>query len=220
MKQNAKYRREGRALTKGKILNIFLIGLVFSTLIGVVTGIGGSYNPVFEEGTFNVIDPGNPALANLFNLIAVALGGYVTFGFTKMYIGVAKNENPELEPILTAGVKEQPVNAPLLSVISNFFIGLWTLLFIVPGIVKSYSYAMSSYILVNEKTLGPVDAITKSRQLMDGKKMQLFMLDLGYFGWYLLSILTLGILAIWISAWHQTARALFFADAYQVDQKR
>jgi uncharacterized membrane protein len=117
-------------------------------------------------------------------------------------------------------VKEQPVNAPLLSVISNFFIGLWTLLFIVPGIVKSYSYAMSSYLLVNEKTLGPVDAITKSRQLMDGKKMQLFMLDLGYFGWYLLSILTLGILTIWVSAWHQTARALFFADAYQVNQKR
>jgi len=50
--------------------------------------------------------------------------------------------------------------------------------------------------------------------------MQLFMLDLGYFGWYLLSILTLGILTIWVSAWHQTARALFFADAYQVDQKR
>ena len=242
MKQNAEYRREGRALTKGKILNIFLVGFIFSTLVGVVTGIGATFNPVLDQDMLTVLDPGNPAVAQLFNLIAVALGGYVTFGVTKMYIGVAKNEKPELEPILTAGVKEQPVNAPLLSLISNFFIGLWTLLFIVPGIIKSYSYAMSSYILVNEKTLGPVDAITKSRQLMDGKKMQLFMLDLGYFGWYLLPILTFGILAsllnlgyigwillsiltlvilsIWVSAWHQTARALFFADAYQVNQKR
>jgi uncharacterized membrane protein len=79
---------------------------------------------------------------------------------------------------------------------------------------------MASYLLVNEKTLGPVDAITKSRQLMDGKKMQLFMLDLSYIGWYLLSLLTLGILTIWVSPWHQTARTLFFADVYQVNQKR
>ncbi|MBM3909971.1 MAG: DUF975 family protein [Firmicutes bacterium] len=216
MKKNSVYRTDGRALTKGKILNIFLIGLVFSTLIGIVTGIGGSYNPVFEEETLNVINPGNPALAQLFNLIAVALGGYVTYSFTKMFIGVSKNEKPEFEPILTAGIKEQPVNAPLLSVISGFFLGLWTLLFVIPGIVKSYSYAMSSYLLVNEKTLGPVDAITKSRQLMNGKKMQLFMLDLGYLGWYLLSLFTFGILAIWVSAWHQTARTLFFKDAYNV----
>lgn len=216
MKQNSEYRREGRALAKGKILNIFLIGLIFSSILGVVTGIGSSFAPVLEEGTLNVIDPGNPALAQLFNLIAVALGGYVTYSFTKMFIGVAKNENPEFEPILTAGVKEQPVNAPLLSVISGLFLGLWTLLFIIPGIIKAYSYAMASYLLVNEKNLGPVDAITKSRQLMDGKKMQLFMLDLGYLGWYLLSLFTFGILAIWVSAWHQTARALFFKDAYDV----
>ncbi|MFZ9138865.1 MAG: DUF975 family protein [Bacilli bacterium] len=216
MKKNSEYRREGRSLAKGKILNIFLIGLIFSSILGVVTGIGSSFAPVLEEGTFNVIDPGNPALAQLFNLIAVALGGYVTYSFTKMFIGVAKNENPEFEPILTAGVKEQPVNAPLLSVISGLFLGLWTLLFIIPGIIKAYSYAMASYLLVNEKNLGPVDAITKSRQLMDGKKMQLFMLDLGYLGWYLLSLFTFGILAIWVSAWHQTARALFFKDAYDV----
>lgn len=220
MRQNSEYRREGRALAKGKILNIFLIGLIFSTILGVVTGIGSTFNPVFEEGTLNVINPGNPAVAQLFNLIALALGGYVTYSFTKMFIGVTKNENPEFEPLLTAGVKEQPINAPLLSFISNLFIGLWTLLFIIPGIVKSYSYAMASYLLVNEKTLGPVDAITKSRQLMDGKKMQLFMLDLSYIGWYLLSLLTLGILTIWVSPWHQTARTLFFADVYQVNQKR
>ncbi len=215
MNNNAEYRRKGRELTKGKILNIFLVGLIFSMIVGTVTGIGASFNPVLSEDLLTVIDPGNPAVAQLFNLIALALGGYVTFGFTKMFIGVSKNEKPEFEPILTAGVKEQPINAPLLSLISSILIGLWTLLFIIPGIVKSYSYAMSSYLLVNDKTLGPVDAITKSRTLMNGKKMQLFMLDLGYLGWYVLSIFTLGILSIWVSAWHQTARTLFFNDIVQ-----
>ena len=215
MNNNTEYRRKGRELTKGKILNIFLVGLIFSSLVGVFTGIGASFNPVLSEDLLTVLDPGNPAVAQLFNLIALALSGYVTFGYTKMFIGVTKNEKPEFEPILTAGVKEQPINAPLLSLISNFFLGLWTLLFIIPGIVKSYSYALSSYLLVNDKTLGPVDAITKSRTLMNGKKMQLFMLDLGYLGWYILSLFTFGILSIWVSAWHQTARTLFFVDAVQ-----
>ena len=213
MNNNTEYRRKGRELTKGKILNIFLLGLIFSSILGVITGIGASFNPVLSADLSTVLDPGNPAVAQLFNLIALALGGYVTFGFTKMFIGVSKNEKPEFEPILTAGIKEQPINAPLLSLISGFFIGFWTLLFIIPGIVKSYSYALSSYLMVNDKTLGPVDAITKSRTLMNGKKMQLFMLDLGYLGWYLLSLPTLGILSIWVSAWHQTARTLFFIDA-------
>ena len=213
MNNNSEYRRKGRELTKGKILNIFLLGLIFSSILGVITGIGASFNPVLSADLSTVLDPGNPAVAQLFNLIALALGGYVTFGFTKMFIGVSKNEKPEFEPILTAGIKEQPINAPLLSLISGFFIGFWTLLFIIPGIVKSYSYALSSYLMVNDKTLGPVDAITKSRTLMNGKKMQLFMLDLGYLGWYLLSLPTLGILSIWVSAWHQTARTLFFIDA-------
>ncbi len=205
MNNNAEYRRNGRELTKGKILNIFLVSLIFSMIVGALIGF--------------VLLPyliwGNPGVTQLFNLITLALDGYVTFGKTKMFIGVSKNEKPDFEPILTAGVKEQPINAPLLSFISNIFLGLWTLLFIIPGIVKSYSYALSSYLLVNDKTLGPVDAITKSRTLMNGKKMQLFMLDLGYLGWYILSLFTFGILSIWVSAWHQTARTLFFVDAVQ-----
>jgi uncharacterized membrane protein len=215
MNNNAEYRRKGRELTKGKILNIFLVGLIFSIIVGAVTGVGASFNPVLGDDFITVVDPGNPAVAQLFNLIALALSGYVTFGYTKMFIGVSKNEKPQFEPILTAGIKEQPINAPLLTLISSFFIGFWTLLFIIPGIVKSYSYALSSYLLVNDKTLGPVDAITKSRTFMNGKKMQLFMLDLGYLGWYVLSLFTLGILSIWVSAWHQTARTLFFADVVQ-----
>ncbi len=205
MNNNAEYRFKGRELTKGKILNIFLVSLIFSMIVGALIGFVILLNLIW----------GNPGVTQLFNLITLALDGYVTFGKTKMFIGVSKNEKPDFEPILTAGVKEQPINAPLLSFISNIFLGLWTLLFIIPGIVKSYSYALSSYLLVNDKTLGPVDAITKSRTLMNGKKMQLFMLDLGYLGWYILSLFTFGILSIWVSAWHQTARTLFFVDAVQ-----
>lgn len=219
MKENSFYRQQGKALTKGKILNIFLITFIFASIIGVITSIGSSFAPVFDPETLQIVDPGNPGLSQLFNLIAIALSGYVLYGTTKMFIQVTQNQQPDIETTLLYGPKEQPTKAPLLNVIQGILIGLWTLLFIIPGIIKSYSYALTTLILVNEPTSQPLATITKSRQLMDGKKMQLFLLDLSYLGWYILSLFTLGILAVWVIAWHQTARTLFLLDAYQPNNR-
>jgi uncharacterized membrane protein len=215
MNKNIEYRRLGRELTKGKILNLFLISLVFSVMVSTVVGIGSPFAPTLDETTFAVINPGNPGLYQLFNLIGVMLGGYVLFGMTKTYIGVTKNEQPIIEDALLAGIKDQPLRAPLLNLIQSFFLGFWTLLFIIPGIIKSYSYALTSYLIVQDRLLSPINAITKSRKLMDGHKLDLFMLDLGYLGWYVLSIFTFGVLLAWVIPWHQTARTLFFADVVQ-----
>jgi uncharacterized membrane protein len=215
MNKNIEYRRLGRELTKGKILNLFLISLVFSVVVSAVVGIGSPFAPTLDENTFAVINPGNPVLYQLFNLIGVMLGGYVLFGMTKTYIGVTKNEQPVIEDALLAGIKDQPVRAPLLNLIQSFFLAFWTLLLIIPGIIKSYSYALTSYLIVQDRLLSPINAITKSRKLMDGHKFNLFMLDLGYLGWYVLSIFTFGVLLAWVIPWHQTARTLFFADVVQ-----
>jgi uncharacterized membrane protein len=215
MNKNIEYRRLGRELTKGKILNLFLISLVFSVMVSTVVGIGSPFAPTLDETTFAVINPGNPGLYQLFNLIGVMLVGYVLFGMTKTYIGVTKNEQPIIEDALLAGIKDQPLRAPLLNLIQSFFLGFWTLLFIIPGIIKSYSYALTSYLIVQDRLLSPINAITKSRKLMDGHKLDLFMLDLGYLGWYILSIFTFGVLLAWVIPWHQTARTLFFADVIQ-----
>jgi uncharacterized membrane protein len=215
MNKNIEYRRLGRELTKGKILNLFLISLVFSVMVSTVVGIGSPFAPTLDETTFAVINPGNPGLYQLFNLIGVMLGGYVLFGMTKTYIGITKNEQPIIEDALLAGIKDQPLRAPLLNLIQSFFLGFWTLLFIIPGIIKSYSYALTSYLIVQDRLLSPINAITKSRKLMDGHKLDLFMLDLGYLGWYVLSIFTFGVLLAWVIPWHQTARTLFFADVVQ-----
>jgi uncharacterized membrane protein len=215
MNKNIEYRRLGRELTKGKILNLFLISLVFSVVVSAVVGIGSPFAPTLDENTLSVINPGNPVLYQLFNLIGVMLGGYVLFGMTKTYIGVTKNEQPVIEDALLAGIKDQPVRAPLLNLIQSFFLAFWTLLLIIPGIIKSYSYALTSYLIVKDRLLSPINAITKSRKLMDGHKFNLFMLDLGYLGWYVLSIFTFGVLLAWVIPWHQTARTLFFADVVQ-----
>lgn len=89
---------------------------------------------------------------------------------------------------------------------------LWSLLLIIPGIIKSYSYAMTFYILNDEPELSFNAAIEKSMSMMDGKKMKLFLLDLSFIGWFLLSLLSLGIGFLWLMPYIYTARAAFYED--------
>jgi uncharacterized membrane protein len=73
---------------------------------------------------------------------------------------------------------------------------LWSLLFIVPGIVKAYEYQMIPYLLSEDRLMTKEEVFAESRQLMDGQKLNSFVLDLSFLGWNLLSIVTLGILSV------------------------
>ena len=78
----------------------------------------------------------------------------------------------------------------------DVFLLLWSLLFIIPGIIKSYSYRMVPYILAQEPELSGRAAIDRSRQMMNGQKWRAFVLDLSFILWILLTIVTLGIVGI------------------------
>ena len=94
----------------------------------------------------------------------------------------------------------------------GLYLSLWTMLFIIPGIIKTYSYSMAIYIKLDHPTMSANEAITESRRLMHGNKWRLFCLDLSFIGWHLLSILTLGILQLWISPYVEAARVEFYLD--------
>ncbi len=76
------------------------------------------------------------------------------------------------------------------------FLTLWTMLFIIPGLIKMYSYRMVPYILAEDPDIGAVEAITRSRQMMKGNKWRAFVLDLSFLGWFILAAITLGILGV------------------------
>lgn len=78
----------------------------------------------------------------------------------------------------------------------NLFIGLWSLLFLIPGIYKSYQYRMVPYLLAENPEMDYRRALQLSASMMDGEKLEAFVLDLSFIGWYLLSIFTCMILAI------------------------
>lgn len=78
----------------------------------------------------------------------------------------------------------------------DLFLILWSLLFFIPGIIKSYSYRMVPYILADHPEMSGKEVITLSRQMMNGSKWRAFVLDLSFIGWDILSLLTLGLLGI------------------------
>lgn len=100
----------------------------------------------------------------------------------------------------------------VLGLLQYVFIFLWSLLFVIPGIVKGYSYAMSYYIMKDHPEYTPSQCITESRRIMDGHKMDLFLLDLSFIGWALVCVLTCGIATLWVTPYMQTARAVFYYD--------
>lgn len=96
---------------------------------------------------------------------------------------------------------------------------LFTLLLIIPGIIKGYGYALVSYILADDSTIDSKEALKLSEEMMKGHKWELFVFGLSFFGWHLLAIFTLGILEIWIMPYQQTATTKFLLNIKENSKK-
>lgn len=89
---------------------------------------------------------------------------------------------------------------------------LWTLLFIIPGIIKAYEYAMIPYILADDATITCKEAFKKSKEMMKGNKMRLFLLQLSFIGWEILGALALGVGIIFVVPYVEAATAEFYVE--------
>lgn len=141
------------------------------------------------------------AASALFGIVALFTTGAFEFGLIHLAKSARdKHEKPKMNGNgLFYGFKERYGQSLGIFVMSLIFTVLWSLLFIIPGIIKSYSYAMSTYIGYDNPEKSTLDCITESRKLMNGNKWKLFCLRISYIGWFLLTILTLGILSFWVS---------------------
>ena len=145
-----------------------------------------------------------------YGIASIIVIGPLTMGFT---IAIVKNYHTQRVEVgnLFDGFKNF-VHNMVLGLLQGLYILLWTLLLIIPGIVKTYAYSMAYYVSLDNPELTPDQCITKSKELTDGYKWKLFCLDLSYIGWLLLCVLTLGILGFWVTPRMQTARYAFYCD--------
>ena len=93
---------------------------------------------------------------------------------------------------------------------------LWGLLFIIPGIVKSYAYAMTNYIMLDNPEMSVTDAIKESQKMMKGYKWKLFCLDLSFILWCMLIPFTCGLLSLYVFPLMQASRAQFYKELKEI----
>ena len=103
----------------------------------------------------------------------------------------------------------------------DLFIWLWSLLFVIPGIIKSYEYRLVPYIVSENPNINYKDALAESKKLMQGNKWKTFVLDLSFIGWDILSLMTWGFLDIFFVGPYKasTEAALYETLKYGIDAK-
>jgi uncharacterized membrane protein len=191
---NSAIRASARKMLSGNWLNPILAGL---SIIAVQL-----ISMVLQAILPTVL---SPILA-----LAVFLGATapISFGIIMFYLKFVRGKNPE-----PAEVKEG-YQFWSKSIIAMFLVSLytwlWSLLLIIPGIIKACSYSMTYFILIDNPDLTPSEAITKSKEMMNGYKSQFFFLGLSFIGWIILSTLTLGIGYIWLIPYMTTSFTVFY----------
>ena len=136
------------------------------------------------------------------------LQSIITIAVYNVFINGYAGKKYEVSDMMN-GVTDELTNRICLSALKQLYLALWTLLFIIPGIVKTYSYHLTEFISRKEPKMSATDCITKSREIMNGHKWELFVFQLSFIGWHLLAILTCGILYIWLAPYIMQATIVY-----------
>lgn len=186
MRTNQEIRQEASVMLKGNWNVPVLVALVF----GVIAS--------FTSCSFPLV---------LFVYAPMSLG------FVKMMIGYVRGtQRMEVEGIFSAFNSTYYWKSMGLYMLMWLYTFLWSLLFIIPGIVKALSYFLAPYILADNPTMTTEEAICRSMQLMEGHKMQLFLMLLGYTALAMLSSILLFIPMLWIIPYYQVALVKFYEE--------
>ena len=155
----------------------------------------------------NVIVP----IVTVLAVIQLLIGGAIELGLKRYNLDLLTRENPPAFATLFSrfSIWGRAFGLRFMTVLLIF---LWSLLFIVPGIIASYRYALAPYLMAENPDMGVMEAIARSKELMDGNKGRLFCLHLSFIGWNLLCVLTLGIGYLWLMPYQNAAEAAFYLD--------
>ena len=117
------------------------------------------------------------------------MGGAVRLGYARFNLNLVDGKDAAFSDLFSQ--KDRLWDGFCMKILQGLYIVLWSLLLVIPGIVKIYSYAMTPYIMAEHPSLTANEAITESRRIMGGNKWRLFCLDLSFIGWELLCALPL-----------------------------
>ena len=172
---------------------------------------------LFNVGMITGLLAGIATVVILIVLVAkVFVGNLLKMGGYRFFI-LNQTAQPGIGTLLDGFRSGHYVNIVLTMLLRDLFTTLWSLLLVVPGIVKHYEYLMVPYIIAENPAMDYKEAFQISKQMMDGEKMEAFIMDLSFLGWYLLSAVTCGLLAIfYVNPYVQAS----FAEMYTFNKQK
>lgn len=198
MKTNSEIRLAAREALKGKWGGVIVPTLVYGLLAGVVAAISGSESAL---------------LSLIYIILQIGVMLPLGFGFTMMFLNFVRDgQQPSVNGMFGAFNATYYKKSVVTMLLVNIYTFLWMLLLIVPGIIKGLGYSMTAMILAENPELGVNEAIDRSSAMMDGHKMDLFLIVLGLVGLCMLSAILLFIPLLWIAPYYQTVFAKFYLE--------
>ena len=191
MLTNSELRAKARAALGG---NIFATAWLMALLVCLVIVAANLVGCIPAVGT----------------IASIIISGAVTVGVQGYFLSTLRGNNVKFVDVFN-GFKNDFVGNFLLGFMSSLFLTLWTLLFIIPGIIKSYSYSMAFYIKNDHPEYSWNECITASREMMDGNKWRLFCLQFSFIGWSIVAMLVpFG--SMFLAPYTQMATAAFYEE--------
>lgn len=216
------FRRIARENLAGNWGNAVLAAFLAALLGGLIASGASSINLNLEDQelfshsfeTLRGFRTVTATAATGINLVHFILGGVIRQGYAIYLLKQHDHRDPQTNDLFSQF--DYFGSAFCLKLLQTLFVFLWSLLLIIPGIVKGYAYSMAPFIMAENPDMRPRDALDASEDLMEGHKAELFFLELSFIGWGLLSILTLGIGSLWLNPYIQAAHAAFYRNLNRV----
>lgn len=230
MKKAVHFREDARNALTGHwasaVGTTFVAGLLGANVL-MNSGGGGSFTNAISQNEDQIQEAASAMPTNvvvmimamvlavvgvlaIWSLVQLLVGGFVSLGLIQYNMDLIDGKEVSFGTIFS---KSSLFGKALwLRIRMTLFTFLWTLLLIVPGIIKSFAYSMAGFIMAENPEISAKEAMEVSQEMMRGNKWRLFCLSFSFFGWNILACLTLGIGYLWLNPYMNAAMASFYDD--------
>jgi uncharacterized membrane protein len=187
-----------------------------ASLLGVNAVSGNTISRKSESMTVRIPTAFIPVFAFLISsiimlaILSLFLGGVIKLGYCRFNQNLINNTEPQFSDLFSRF--DIFWKACGMNLLIQLYTLLWSLLFVIPGIIASQSYAMAPYIMADNPYISIQEAIQQSKDMMYGNKWRLLCLNISFIGWMILSAFTLGIGLLWLNPYISAAQAAFYND--------
>lgn len=214
MKANKEYKNEALAALKGNWAPAVICSIVLTLVSCVVIAPSWTSNMSLMGmmGSFTLPASVSKVAAYSYVPAYILLIYPLVFGYMAAHVRLLREGDAELTANTFKDTFGGYLRNALAALLMYVFIFLWTLLFIIPGMIKMFAYSLTPYILKDYPELSANEAINLSKKMMKGHKFDLFYLMLSFLGWGILGVFTLGFGLLWLMPYTYTSMAAFYED--------